>query len=95
MRQRIGLSSTHRVDPPFIMAMTPSSSNDDRSVWPPGTITLEGRRNSSFQKATALLSIAIALRRATRDLDDEVEIVLHPEPTNDPNDPLVGLISRT
>lgn len=76
------------------MATTPSSSDNDRSAWPPGTITLEGRQNSSFQKVTALLSIAIALRRATRDLD-EVEIVLHPEPTNDPNDPLVGSISRT
>ncbi|KAF2629703.1 synaptic vesicle transporter [Macroventuria anomochaeta] len=28
------------------------------------------------------------LRRATGDLHEEVEIVLHPKPTNDPNDPL-------
>jgi hypothetical protein len=77
------------------MATTHSSSDDDGSAWPPGTITLEGRRHSSFQKVTALLSASIALRKATEDLDKGVEIVLHPTPTNDPNDPLVGLISHT
>lgn len=29
------------------------------------------------------------LRRATGDLTEEVEVILHPKPTNDPNDPLV------
>lgn len=30
-----------------------------------------------------------ALRRVTSAADEEVEIILHPKPTNDPNDPLV------
>ncbi|KAJ8108064.1 hypothetical protein OPT61_g8431 [Boeremia exigua] len=48
----------------------PTMTNDDRSTWPPGTITLE------------------ELRQTTGDLHEEVEVVLHPKPSNDPNDPL-------
>ena len=32
---------------------------------------------------------ATEFRRATGDLHEEVEVILHPKPTNDPNDPLV------
>ncbi|XPS72338.1 hypothetical protein M3J09_004503 [Ascochyta lentis] len=52
------------------MQASHSTTDDDRSAWPPGTVTLE------------------ELRRATGDLQEEVEVILHPKPTNDPNDPL-------
>lgn len=37
----------------------------------------------------AHLTLNIELRRVTGNLHEEVEIVLHPKPTIDPNDPLV------
>ncbi|KAF3048280.1 hypothetical protein E8E12_011615 [Didymella heteroderae] len=52
------------------MQPSPSVTDNDSTIWPPGTITLE------------------ELRRATGDLHEEVEVILHPKPTNDPNDPL-------
>lgn len=63
---------------------------DDRSAWPPGTTTLEGRHHVHPDRILRpWLTLDTDLQRATGDVLEEVEVFLHPKPTNDPNDPLV------